>query len=85
MILASFSILSLNRQKNSNEINQILSNYSSLINSRLGVNVQKKCTSNCIAVIMILVEGKKDKIEKFKNELEKIDDIKISINYLHKY
>ncbi len=85
MQIASFSIISSNRQKNSNEINQILNKNSNLINSRLGYNLQKKCTRNCLAIIMLIVEGKKDQIEKLKKSLKEIDDLKININYLHKY
>ncbi len=82
MILASLSILTKNRQENSIKINQILTDYSFLISARLGVNVQKKCTSKCRAIILLALEGKKLEINKLKSELKKIKGLKLELNIL---
>jgi metal-responsive CopG/Arc/MetJ family transcriptional regulator len=84
MILASISILSKNRQQNSIKINQILTDYSSLISARLGVNVQKKCTKNCRAIILLSLEGKKFEIKKLVSDLKKIKQLSLKLSILEK-
>ncbi len=84
MILASLSILSKNRQVNALKINQILSDYSFLISARLGVNVQKKCTQNCRAIILLSLEGKELEIKKLLIELKKIKHLFIKLNVLER-
>lgn len=84
MIIASISIISKNRQENSKEINEVLTNYSYLISARLGVNVQKKCTKNCKAVILLALEGKEHDIKKLIVSLRKIKDLSLKLNILEK-
>lgn len=82
MIIASISIISKNRQKNSAEINKVLTDFSYLISARLGVNVQKKCTKNCKAIILLALEGKKTEIKKLVLNLRKIKEISLKLNIL---
>lgn len=82
MILASLSILNKNRSENSLKINQILSDYSFLISARLGVNVQKKCTKNCKAIILLSLEGKEKEIKNLVSELKKIKQLFVKLNKL---
>ncbi len=68
-ILASISILVKDRKNNSASINQILTENGNLIMARLGVNLQRKCTENCQAMIVVAVEGKKEDIKKLEEGL----------------
>lgn len=76
-IIATVSILSKDRQINSLKINKILSDYSYIISSRMGLNVQKKCTSNCLGLIILAVEGKKTDLNKLVNSLKKVKDLEL--------
>ncbi len=81
-ILASISLLSLNRQFNSTELNKVLSEYSSLISARLGVNVQKNCTQQCPGLILLAIEGDKELTVKLTEDLKKIPELVVSLNIL---
>jgi metal-responsive CopG/Arc/MetJ family transcriptional regulator len=83
-ILGSISILSSNRHKNSLMLNQVLSDYSQVISARLGVNVQKKCTKNCLGLILLAVDGDDLKIKNLVKDLKKIKDLRLSLNILKK-
>lgn len=75
--LASISILTTNRQKVSRELNDFLTQNGHLIISRMGVNIQKSCTENCPGLIVLVLKDKKEKIDQFIKDLNKIEDIEI--------
>jgi metal-responsive CopG/Arc/MetJ family transcriptional regulator len=77
--LASITIFTSNRQSSSVEINTILSEYSHLIMSRMGVNVQRSCTENCPGMIVLAVQGDSDKIKELLLKLKKIEETKAEI------
>ena len=78
--LATVNILVKNRQKNSLEINKVLAENGHLIIARLGVNLQKNCIDNCPAIVVVVVEGKIEKIEELKKILDQTGAI-IKINF----
>ncbi len=78
--LASLSILSLDRRVNALKINKVLSKHFSIINARLGVNVQKNCTDNCQALITLVLLATKTEIKALENDLKLITDLKIKIS-----
>ena len=81
-ILATISIYSSNRQINSIKINEILSENAKLIISRMGVNVERRCSSSCSAVIVLCAKGEEKQIKKLKADLAKIKETKVKLNIL---
>jgi len=77
--LASITILTLNRQQVSRELNDYLTNNGHLIMSRLGVNIQKNCLESCPGMIILAIKSKKEEIDNFIVGLEKIEGLKIKI------
>lgn len=78
--LVTISILLKNRQKNSLEVNKILTENGHLIISRLGVNLQKNCIENCPAIIVVVAEGKIEKIQELEKQLSQTDAV-IKMNF----
>jgi metal-responsive CopG/Arc/MetJ family transcriptional regulator len=74
--LASITIFTTNRQGNSKELNQLLTDYGHHIMSRLGVNVQRQCTSNCPGLIILAVEAEGSIINELCDKLNQIGEIK---------
>ena len=70
--LATITILSMDRQANSLEVQKILTAKGHLILARLGVNIQRSCASNCTGLIVIAVEGTKKEIIGLTEELDKL-------------
>ncbi len=68
--LATISILLKDRTDQAPRINQILTEHSQIIISRLGTNVQRRCIEHCTAIITIVVEGSAKEIS---NLTKKID------------
>lgn len=75
--LASITILTLNRQQVSRELNDYLTNNGHLVMSRLGVNIQKNCLESCSGMIILVIKSKKEDIDNFIVGLEKIKDLKV--------
>ncbi len=75
--LASVTILTTNRQKVSNELNDFLTKNGHLIMARLGVNITKACTENCPGMIVIALKARKEDIAIFITGLEKIEELEI--------
>lgn len=70
--LATITILVKDRQTNSKDVQQILTDNGHLIIARLGVNVQRSCVENCTGLITVAVEGTADEINGLT---EKIDSL----------
>lgn len=69
MHLATITILVKNREKNSPEVNRILTANGHLILARLGVNVQRHCIEHCTAIITITLEAGAKDIKRITKEL----------------
>ncbi len=78
--LASLSILNHDREKNASKINQVLSKYSFIITTRLGVNVQRNCTDKCQTLINLVILATKPEIKNLEHDLKKIDNVSIKSN-----
>lgn len=70
MHLATINILVKNREKNSPEVNRILTENGYLILARLGVNVQRHCIEHCTAVITVTLEASAGDISRITKELD---------------
>jgi metal-responsive CopG/Arc/MetJ family transcriptional regulator len=75
--LASITILTLNRQQVSRDLNDYLTVNGHLIMSRLGVNIQKNCLENCPGMIILVIKSNEENINNFIAGLEKIKGLKI--------
>jgi len=70
--LATITILVKDRQKNSLEVNRILTENGHLILARLGVNVQRHCIAHCTAMIMVALEASAKDVSRITKELNKL-------------
>ncbi|MFA5420792.1 MAG: hypothetical protein WC280_02075 [Patescibacteria group bacterium] len=77
--LASITIFTNNRQSSSIKINAVLSEYSHLIMSRMGVNVQRSCTEHCPGMILLAVQGDNTKMEELLLKLRSVEETKAEI------
>jgi metal-responsive CopG/Arc/MetJ family transcriptional regulator len=79
--LATMSILINGREKLANLVQAILTRHSHLVTARMGVNVQPKCVSDCLGLIMIVVQGDKKEIETLEQEIKRVKgvDVKVSV------
>jgi metal-responsive CopG/Arc/MetJ family transcriptional regulator len=78
-ILATITILLTDRQSNHSSMNQLLSENGHLIMARLGVNVQKKCLEHCTGLIVVAVEGEREKIQALTDSLNRIEGLKAEL------
>lgn len=70
--LATITILVKDRQTHASEVNQILTDNGHLIMARLGVNVQRRCSENCTAMITVAVEAAAEEISAITKKLNKL-------------
>ena len=82
--LATISIVTTNRHKNSQEIQKILTDYGKIVMARLGVNIQPKCISNCTGLIVLAVQGTKKEIQTLTKSLDKIYAVSAKNNIMTK-
>jgi len=68
--LATISILVKDREKNSPELNRILTHNGHLILARLGVNVQKQCMEHCTGLIVVVIEATAEEINAMTSQLD---------------
>lgn len=73
--LATITILVRDRKSQSSGVNRILTQNGHLIMARLGVNVQRHCLENCLALIAIMVEGTAKDIAGIAKKLNKLRGI----------
>lgn len=72
MHLATITILVKDRQKHAADVNRILTENGHLIMARLGVNVQRRCVSNCTAMIAVAVEATAKDISQITKKLNRL-------------
>lgn len=70
--LATITILVKDRQTHSPEVNRILTENGHLIMARLGVNIQRRCVSNCTAMITVALEATAKDIAKITKDLNSL-------------
>ena len=80
--LATITILVKDRQTNSENVNEMLTENSHLIMSRLGVNVQKSCVENCTGLIAVAVEGTAKEINDLTKKLDGLYGIVAKANIM---
>lgn len=80
--LGTISILIKDRHNRSSALNELLTQESHLIRARLGVNVEPKCSADCLAVISLIVEGTEEEINGLTEKLNALPGIKAQNNFL---
>lgn len=70
--LATITILVKDREKNSLDVNRILTENGHLILARLGVNLQRHCIESCTAMITIAVEASATDIAKMTKKINNL-------------
>lgn len=73
--LASITILVKGRRENSAGVNRVLTKNGHFVVARLGVNVERRCVSDCLALIAVAVEGTAREIAAFAKELNKLKGV----------
>ncbi|NMC51873.1 hypothetical protein GYA54_04065 [Candidatus Kuenenbacteria bacterium] len=81
--LATLSILVTDRQANVVKVNQILTQNGHLIMSRLGVNPNTACLAHCLGIIILVLSGEKDKIQKLATDLSRLKGIKTKLSIMY--
>ncbi|HOZ56316.1 MAG: hypothetical protein BWY51_00605 [Parcubacteria group bacterium ADurb.Bin316] len=82
--LGTISILIKNREVYGGKVQKILSDNSHLVMSRMGVNIQPKCISNCLGVITVVAQGTKADLEKLATKIKAVKGITAKLNILAK-
>jgi putative iron-only hydrogenase system regulator len=80
-ILGTISILIKDRHNKSLGVNELLNKEGRLIRARLGVNIEPKCTADCLAVISLVAEGTEEEINSLTEKLNTLAGVKAQ-NYL---
>lgn len=70
--LGTITILVTNRQVNSEKVNKILSENGHIIMSRLGLNIEPRCVSNCTGLITLITKGNIKQINDLTKKLNKL-------------
>ncbi len=82
--LATITILVSDRQNNSQQVNELLAQNGHLVMARLGVNVQRKCFENCLALMTIAVDGTENEIKELTTKLNNFSGVKAKNNIMTK-
>ncbi len=82
--LATITILISDRQQNSEQVNRLLTKNGRLVMSRLGVNVQRKCLKNCLALMVVAVSGTIKEINDLTKEINKFVGVQVKNNIMTK-
>ena len=82
--LATISILIKNREKNSDYVHEVLRDNSKLVLTRMGMNIQPKCISNCLGVVTVIVQGSAKEINDLTKKLNKKSGISAKLVILEK-
>jgi hypothetical protein len=78
-ILGTVSILIKDRHNKSTGVNELLNKEGSLIRARLGVNIEPKCSADCLAVIGLVVEGAEAELSGFTAKLNGLPGVKAEL------
>lgn len=81
-ILGTISILIQDRHNKSARLNELLTQESNLIRARLGVNIEPKCSADCLAVICLIVEGSEAEISGLTKKIDDLPGIKAANNLM---
>jgi len=65
-------------------VQKILSVNSRLVMARMGVNIQPKCTSDCLGVITAVVQGQKNELDVLTKKINAIKSVNARLNILAK-
>lgn len=84
MNLGTISILIKNREIYGDRVQKILADNSRLVMSRMGVNVQPKCISNCLGVITVVAQGTKVELETLTKKIKAVKGVLVKLNILAK-
>ncbi len=82
--LATLSILLKDRQSQAIDLQQILSDNSHLIMSRLGVNLQPKCIEHCNGVIVLALDGGLREIKALAKKIDEVYGVVAKLSVLTK-
>lgn len=80
--LGSINIFIKDRHNLSAHVNQILTKEGRLIMARLGVNVEPKCISGCLAIICLAVCGPKQDLSGLTSQLNKLKGVEAKLNIM---
>lgn len=72
LFLGTISILLGKREDNSHLLNDLLTENSHLIRMRSGINVEPKCSADCLGLIILAVEGTEIDLNTFVGEIRNI-------------
>jgi len=81
-ILATISILVEDRHNKSAGVNELLTKVGHLIRARMGVNLEPKCSADCLAVITLVAEGTKEEINGLTEKLNALTGVKAQNNLM---
>jgi len=74
--LGTISILLGKRESHAHLINELLTKNSHLIRMRSGINIEPKCSADCLGLIILAIEGQEDNLQKFLSEIRDIGETK---------
>jgi DNA/RNA endonuclease YhcR with UshA esterase domain len=81
-ILATISVLIKDRHNQSATVNDLLTKNGNLIRTRLGVNIEPRCTAGCMAIMSLIVEGTEVEINGLVEKLNNLPEVKAFKTFL---
>ncbi|MFA5360087.1 MAG: hypothetical protein WC349_03990 [Patescibacteria group bacterium] len=81
-ILATISVLIKDRHNQSATVNDLLTKNGNLIRTRLGVNIEPRCTAGCMAIMSLIVEGTEVEIDGLVEKLNDLPEVKAFKTFL---
>jgi hypothetical protein len=80
--LGTISLFVKDRHNLAEPVNKILNAEGRLIMSRMGLNVEPKCISDCLAIITLAVCGSEEELDAFKVKLNELDGVTAVLNLM---
>ena len=80
--LGTISLFVKDRHNLAEPINKILNAEGRLILSRMGLNVEPKCISDCLAIITLAVCGSEEELNAFKGRLNELNGVSAVLNLM---
>ena len=81
-VIATISIWIQGRETASYDVNKILTENANFVLSRMGYNVEPKCSADCLAVICVVVRGEQQDLEKLNTQLTEVKGVKSVLSLL---
>lgn len=75
--LGTISILLKAREKKSEIVNRILTDASRIVLARSGINIEPRCSENCLGVITVFARGSKEQIRELKDKLAAVENCEV--------